>query len=55
LVEVVNAELNYTCRSGPVRCELSFRVSRFRPVQRTNIDVFQKLLKPVKGREPALT
>jgi hypothetical protein len=45
LVEIVN----------PVRIkyELAFRVSRFRPVQTTNIDVFLRMLKPTRVVEVA--
>jgi hypothetical protein len=55
LEEIVNIERNYKCPLGPVRCELSFRVSRFRPVRTTNIDVFRKMLAPAPVREHELT
>jgi hypothetical protein len=47
LVEIVNVPRHrYASPSGPMMHELAFRVSRFRPVRTTNIDVFLKMLEP---------
>ena len=51
LVEIVNPTLPR--KSGWVNGELAFRISRFRPVRTTSIDVFTKMLKPVPVSEPA--
>lgn len=55
LAEIKNCKRNYRCPKGSMFVELCFRCSRFRPVQTTNIEVFLKMLEPVKVREPALT
>ena len=55
LEEIVNAERRYLCPRGRVLCELCFRSDRFRPVHTTSIDIFTKMLEPVKVREPELT
>jgi hypothetical protein len=46
LVEIVNLGRRYVSPTGPVTHELAFRVSRFRPVRTTNIDVFRQMLEP---------
>lgn len=43
LDEIINRERDYRGPLGPVRCELSFRMSRFRPA--SNIDVFLRMLR----------
>ena len=53
LVEIVNPKRMLCCPSGRwQRIELCFRMSRFRPVRTTSIEVFQKMLEPVP-QEPA--
>ena len=48
LVEIVNARGRYRCPDGRRRrCEVAFRMSRFRPVRTTNIEVFTRMLEPV--------
>jgi hypothetical protein len=39
-------------RIGGRKFELAFRVSRFRPVRTTNIDVFLRMLEPVPTHQP---
>jgi hypothetical protein len=53
LVEIVNPTWRFTLprKSEWIRGELAFRISRFRPVRTTNIDVFTKMLEPVPVRE----
>ena len=46
LVEIVNPALEYLAPSGSVTHELAFRISRFRPVRTTSIDVFLEMLEP---------
>jgi hypothetical protein len=53
LVEIVNPGGWYVSPSGPVLRELAFRVSRFRPVRTTNIDVFRQMLEPQRVVEVA--
>jgi hypothetical protein len=52
LVEVVNPVRPYISKCGPVECEQFWLAFRFRPVCRTNIEVFEKMLVPVP-QEPA--
>lgn len=48
LVEIVNRRGTYWSPDGRRRrCELAFRMSRFRPLRTTNIDVFTRMLEPV--------
>ena len=54
LVEIVNTPRVYFTPSGRVLAELIFRVSRFRPVRETNIDVFLKMLEPAPVQEAEL-
>jgi hypothetical protein len=42
----VNPALEYLAPSGSVTHELAFRISRFRPVRPTSIDVFLEMLEP---------
>jgi len=51
LAEIVNQPRLYSTPRGPVTRELAFRVSRFRPVRTTNIEVFQKMLEPLSAYE----
>jgi len=44
LVEIMNKAWRRTCGR---KLELAFRVSRFRPLRATNIDVFLRMLEPV--------
>jgi hypothetical protein len=46
LLEIVNSERQYASPKGPATFELAFRVSRFRPVRSTSIEVFRKMLVP---------
>jgi hypothetical protein len=53
LVEIVNPKRRLRWPSGRCqRIELCFRMSRFRPVRTTSIDVFTRMLEPVP-KEPA--
>ena len=52
LVEIVNPLCIHLYPSGPMKGELQFRVSRFRPVRTTNIDAFLKMLEPTPVHEP---
>jgi hypothetical protein len=47
LEEIVNPVCLRDSPSGPFRGEVCFRISRFRPVRTTSIEVFQKMLEPV--------
>jgi len=47
LIEIINAPGRYTTLSGRVETELAFRMSRFRPLRATSIEVFQRMLEPV--------
>jgi hypothetical protein len=47
-VEIVNPVILYATPLGPATFELTFRVSRFRPVRTTNIDVFLEMLVPAR-------
>jgi hypothetical protein len=53
LVELVNPVRVHNSPRGPMKGELKFRVSRFRPVHTTNIDVFLAMLEPMPARKPA--
>ena len=54
LVEIVNAPRQWRPLTGERRvAELSFRISRFRPVRGGNIDVFLKMLEPTRVLEVA--
>ena len=46
LVEIINPVRIHSFPLGRRKSELSFRLSRFRPVHTTNIDVFLKMLEP---------
>ena len=54
LMEIVNRPDHYVSPRGRITHELAFRVSRFRPIQTTSIDVFTDMLEPVPVREPEL-
>jgi len=54
LEEIVNPVRVYVAPTGPVRTELYFFASRFRPLRTTNIDVFTKMREPVPAREAEL-
>lgn len=52
-MEIVNKVRRYLCPDGRSRKrEKAFRMSRFRPVRTTNIEVFTRMLEPVP-QEPA--
>jgi hypothetical protein len=46
LAEIVNPKRIHVTRFRPRLSEVKFRMSRFRPVRTTNIDVFLKMLEP---------
>ena len=54
LVEIVNPPRFHKSPSCPLKSELAFRMSRFRPIQTTSIDVFTDMLEPVPVRETEL-
>jgi hypothetical protein len=47
LAEIVNPVLTIKSGTGTRESELAFRMSRFRPLRATNIDVFLDMLEPV--------
>jgi hypothetical protein len=47
LEEIVNPVLTIKSDTGTRESELAFRMSRFRPLRATNIDVFLEMLEPV--------
>jgi hypothetical protein len=51
LAEIVNQPRLYSTPRGPVTRELAIRISRFRPVRTTNIELFQKMLEPLSAYE----
>ena len=52
LVEIVNPLCIHLFPSGPMKGELQFRVSRFRPIRTTSIDVFLAMLEPTPVHGP---
>lgn len=53
LAEIVNPTLSLRCPNGQrIWTELAFRMSRFRPVRTTSIEVFTQMLESVP-QEPA--
>jgi hypothetical protein len=51
LVEIVNRPRRWRSPTGWRDTELAFRISRFRPVRSTNIDVLLQMLEPVRVLE----
>ena len=51
LVEIVNRVDTYRSPLGPRFGECTYRISRFRPLRTTSIDVFTKMLEPELVRE----
>ena len=51
LEEIRNPVRVYVTPAGPVRTEVYFFASRFRPLRTTHIDVFTKMLEPTPVRE----
>jgi hypothetical protein len=55
LEEIVNKPRLYEDPQGQLmKCEVAFRMSRFRPVRTTSIDVFTQMLEPVPQKPAEL-